>query len=129
MRDLTTLVRFRQQRLEQQYFGGPGNHGNGVFVVPSDRDGTDLRVVAADGGGWDHVSVSTATRIPTWEEMEQIKRLFFQDTETAMQLHVPPADHINCNPYTLHLWRPNVGRPIPRPPSWMVGPMRAPRDE
>ena len=53
--------------------------------------------------------------------MEQVKRLFFRDDETAMQLHVQPADHINCHPHCLHLWRPH-GVEIPRPPAFMVGP-------
>jgi len=69
---------------------------------------------------WDHVSVSRANRCPNWPEMEHVKRLFFQDTETAMQLHVPAADHINNHPYCLHLWRPH-GVEIPRPPAIFVG--------
>jgi hypothetical protein len=52
--------------------------------------------------------------------MEQVKRLFFRDDETAMQLHVPPSDYVNAHPYTLHLWRP-LDQEIPRPPSVMVG--------
>jgi hypothetical protein len=52
--------------------------------------------------------------------MESVKRAFFEDHETAMQLHVPPADHVNMHPTTLHLWRPQ-GIEIPRPPSILVG--------
>jgi hypothetical protein len=51
--------------------------------------------------------------------MEFIKRKFFADSETAMQLHVPPYDHINRHPYTLHLWRPH-DQDIPRPPEHFV---------
>lgn len=80
----------------------------------------NLRVIATTEGGWDHVSVSIANRCPTWDEMELVKRAFFFEHETAMQLHVPPSEHINIHPYCLHLWRPqNVA--IPRPPSAMVG--------
>lgn len=78
-----------------------------------------LRIVAARGEGWDHVSVSLEHRAPNWEEMEMVKRAFFKDDECAMQLHVPPTDHINCHPNVLHLWRPHW-KHIPRPPSWMV---------
>lgn len=80
-----------------------------------------LKVIASDGYGWDHVSVSCEGRCPTWGEMELIKRLFFKEDETAMQLHVPPQDHVNCHPYCLHLWRPQDAE-IPRPPSELVGP-------
>lgn len=80
----------------------------------------DLLVIASWVEGWDHVSVSRRDRCPTWEEMERVKRAFFRDDETAMQLHVPPRDHINIHPYCLHLWRPH-GAPIPMPPKEMVG--------
>ena len=79
----------------------------GAYEIPFRTTNVVLRVVASVGGGWDHVSVSLRNRCPNWPEMEHIKRLFFREGETAMQLHVPPADHINCHPYTLHLWRPH----------------------
>jgi len=66
-----------------------------------------MRVMASAGMGWDHVSISRQNRCPNWPEMEHIKRLFFRDDETAMQLHVPPSDHISIHPYCLHLWRPH----------------------
>lgn len=110
----------------------------GCFQVPFNaklgRLGTvvNLRVIATRGGyqgddrdteemeRWDHLSVSTATRCPTWEELEHVKRLFFKPDECAMQLHVPPRDHVNNHPYCLHIWRP-IDVPIPRPPAIMVG--------
>ena len=90
----------------------------GRWVMES-ADGAPLRVIASDGGGWDHVSVSRVDRIPTWGEMEQVKRAFFRDNETAVEYHVPPSDHINRHEFCLHLWRPQHGA-IPRPPSNMV---------
>jgi hypothetical protein len=52
--------------------------------------------------------------------MDHVKRLFFRDEETAMQLHVPPADHVNNHPHCLHLWRPQDIE-IPRPHVEFVG--------
>jgi hypothetical protein len=52
--------------------------------------------------------------------MECVKRLFFSDEETAMQLHVPSTEHISTHPWCLHLWRPQHAE-IPRPPFAMVG--------
>jgi hypothetical protein len=78
-----------------------------------------MRVIASADEGWDHVSVSRANRCPNWQEMEHVKRLFFKDDETAMQLHVPPSDHISVHPNCLHLWRCQ-SQPIPMPPKWMV---------
>ena len=87
-----------------------------MFVVPFPRTATRLLCIASTGRGWDHVSVSLPHRIPNWLEMEHVKRAFFKDEETAMQFHVPTANHINIHPNCLHLWRPNDGREIPLPP-------------
>lgn len=111
----------------------------GVFQIPYERKvgaftrRSSLRVIASRGGcpdyppemdaaanRWDHVSISCEDRCPTWEEMEFIKRLFFDRHECAMQLHVPPRDHVNNHEYCLHIWRP-LDCEIPRPPSFMVG--------
>lgn len=102
------------------YYGDAGDAGNGAFMMASCVDGAPMRIIASNGGGWDHISVSRRNRCPNWQEMEQVKRAFFKTTETAMQLHVPPSDHRNVHPYCLHLWRPNDGREIPRPPGLMV---------
>lgn len=96
-------------------FGSIGDHNGGLFVID------ELRVIASNGEGWDHVSVSRSDRCPTWEEMEAIKRLFFESWEVAMQLHVAQSDHISFHPYTLHIWRPH-NQIIPLPPKIMVGP-------
>lgn len=101
----------------------------GVFQIP--RGNVVLRVIASDGSGWhesglpgppwEHVSVSLQTRTPTWEEMDYVKRLFFEDHETVVQFHVPPSDHVNFHPFCLHLWRLVKGT-FPRPPAETVGP-------
>ena len=93
----------------------------GAFKVPHRPTNVVLHVIMSTGFGWDHVSVSLKNRCPNWPEMEHVKRVFFRDDETAMQLHVPPAEHINHHPYTLHLWRP-LEAEIQRPPGWMVAP-------
>jgi hypothetical protein len=117
MRDLHRLDQYRDTGAKViARFGSAGDSGNGVFHLPN-----GLLVLASNGEGWDHVSISAPGRCPTWEEMSAVKDLFFRPNEVAMQLHVPDKDHINYHPYTLHLWRPQyVG--IPRPPANMVGP-------
>lgn len=102
-------------------WGFAGDGTCGAFWVPSPTDHRLMRVIASGGEGWDHVSVSRANRCPNWPEMDHVKRLFFRDDETVMQLHVPSSDHISYHDYCLHLWRPHDAQ-IPRPPAWMVGP-------
>lgn len=122
MRNLYTVQAARDTSRETiAFFGFAGDDTCGAFWVPSPTDRHEMRVIASVGHGWDHVSVSRRNRCPNWVEMEHVKRLFFKDDETAMQLHVPPTDHVNLHPYCLHLWRP-LGFDIPRPPSLLVGP-------
>lgn len=120
MRDLTELDAWRRRSPDVlARYGSYGDATCGVFemVGPS---AVRLLCIASSDGGWDHVSVSVRHRCPNWPEMEFVKRKFFKDDETAMQLHVPPADHVNAHPNCLHLWRPNDGREIPRPPAEFV---------
>jgi hypothetical protein len=117
MRNLNLLNAHRINA--EKSHGWNGDETCGAFAFPSPTDGQALRVVASSGMGWDHVSVSRSSRCPNWPEMEFIKRKFFNDDETAMQLHVPITDHINEHPYCLHLWRSQT-QEIPRPPSDMV---------
>lgn len=119
MRDLTHLEPYRL-RGHNLWGDWEGDETCGAFEIPSCVDRKPLRVIASSAYDWDHVSVSRPTRCPTWGEMEQIAKLFFEDHEDAMQLHVPEADHINYHPWCLHWWRPwKVA--IPRPPPIMVG--------
>ncbi len=123
MKDLAKLEQYRDRRAELAHYGENGDSTCGMFRVRLKRrdghQGAKLTIIAAIGEGWEHVSVSTPVRCPTWSEMEFVKRMFFEDSETVMQLHVPPTDHISLHPFCLHLWRP-IGVEIPRPPSFMV---------
>ena len=100
-------------------FNGAFFFKNGLRVVCS--DGTAWKDSELPGIPWEHVSVSLGHRCPTWDEMCWVKRQFWDDQETVVQFHVPPADHVNHHPYCLHLWKP-VGIELPRPPSVCVGP-------
>ncbi len=103
-------------------FGTAGDSTCGAFTVPYPKTGVRIFVIASSGHGWDHVSVSLPNRCPNWLEMDYVKRMFFRDDETAMQLHVPPGDHIDMHPYCLHIWAPHPETgAIPMPPSFMVG--------
>ena len=95
---------------------------NGVFRIVSSR-GDVLRVIASDGLGWEHVSVSTATRCPTWEEMCEVKGRFWDPEDCVVQFHPPRSKYINCHPFCLHLWRPVAAADwVPLPPVYLVGP-------
>lgn len=92
---------------------GPGRIRHTLQIISSGSHETEE---------WEHVSVSIKGKnlTPSWEEMDFVKRLFWHDDETVMQLHVPRQDHVNQHEHTLHLWRP-VGVEVPRPDAWLVG--------
>ncbi len=98
--------------------GSDASYGNnGVFVIHCLTTHRKLFVIASDGDGWDHVSVSISNRpndTPKWEEMIFIKRLFWAPHECVVQYHPPDEDYVNCHPGTLHLCRPqHEGFPMP----------------
>lgn len=99
----------------------PQNEGDieGAFIIPYGNK--NLKVMVGCGEGWDHVSVSLRHRVPTWEEINWIKNLFFEDDETVIQIHPPKSQYVNCCKTCLHLWRP-WGQEIKLPPRWMLAP-------
>jgi hypothetical protein len=125
VRDLRTLDRYRVSG--KALWGWDGDGFCGAFLVPSPIDGGELVVIASsveqcrreDQPLWDHLSVSRKNRCPNWQEMEHIVKMFGEDDETWMQLHVPASDHINIHPHVLHWWRPGEAE-IPRPPGGHV---------
>ena len=99
---------------------GWGNKEGGYFAVFSPvQAGKKLRIIASTGMGWDHVSVSLPHRIPTWKEMDYIKRLFFNPDEVVMQIHPAESKHVNNMEFCLHLWRPQ-NENIPLPPLELI---------
>jgi hypothetical protein len=114
MRDLSYLDAFRVP-----LHGDFGDARNGAFTVPNGHPYSNvvLRIIASDGGGWDHVSVSTKSRCPTWQEMNYVLELFFEPHEIAVQFGLSrdgPVPYINDHPFCLHWWRAHdVAYPLP----------------
>lgn len=108
-----------QYRVKNGPLGSSAEIGNnGYFIVPFES--RDFAVIASDGEGWDHVSVSLNTRTPNWKEMRFIKDLFFGKDECVVQYHPPEIEYVNNHEYCLHLWKPQKVE-IPMPPSILVG--------
>lgn len=100
------------------------NGNNGFFCFKSNHPGRLLMIIASDGLGWEHVSVHAERgkelATPYWDEMNQVKDLFWDDEDVVMQLHPKKSQYVNLHPCTLHLWRPTAAQ-IPTPPSILVG--------
>lgn len=93
-----------------------GNNGAFSFLIGK----AQFFAIASDQMGWEHVSVSTQSRCPTWEEMCKIKSMFWDESDCVVQYHPAKSEYINNHPYCLHLWRPTE-QSLPKPPSFMVG--------
>ena len=123
MKNLKLLDQYRLVDQEMQIYGCHGDEKNGFFKVFV--NGRSFYVVASDGGGWEHVSVSPCnqkrTVCPTWEEMCAIKDIFFDEKETVVEYHPAKSNYVNLHKYCLHLWRPNQdGEILPMPPVCFV---------
>lgn len=90
-----------------------------AFLASSKKEQTAM-VVFSWGCGWDHVSVSYPNRCPTWDEMCEIKSMFFLPDEVCVQYHPAENEYVNNHRHCLHIWHYQKGD-IPAPPSWMVG--------
>lgn len=112
MRNLNYLNKFRVP-----LYGDYGDENNGAFRLKV--KGKRYAVIASNGGGWEHVSVSHENEVPTWDVMCDIKDMFFRDDETVMQIHPKKSEYVNNHKNCLHLWRPRK-QEIPLPPVQMV---------
>jgi len=65
-----------------------------LFSVASERDSRR----------WIHVSASHRDRLPSWDELRDVKRVFIGDSCKAIQVLPPEDEYINLHPYVLHLW-------------------------
>jgi len=118
-------------RITNGELGSNSSYGNnGAFALAFKRPPRSvvigMLVIASDGEGWEHASVSiNRKRCPYWDEMCFVKNLFWDEDDAVIQIHPPKNEYVSHHPYALHLWR-KVGTNdfYEKPPWWMVGPMR-----
>ena len=112
MKDLSYLNMYRDKSWDNDPSMDKTQNGVFDFVV----DGQHCFVIATNGEGWDHISVSCPYNVlPTWDMMEKIKRRFFNDVDFAVEYHPKKEDYVNNVENCLHLWLPNNGEEIPYP--------------
>jgi len=80
---------------------------SGTFNVYVDRSGlTVLESIdtLADGTELLHVSVSHKDRLPSWNDLKTVKRIFFGAEGDAWQRLPPESEYVNLHKNCLHLW-------------------------
>ena len=90
--------------------------GMGILHITGLRKCT---VIWSVGGGWEHVSVCPANRLPTWDEMCLVKDIFWNKDECVVQYHPPKSNYVNLASNCLHLWKP-IEEALPVPPTEFV---------
>ncbi len=112
------LPEAEEGRVKRGYYASTPESGcNGAFRVR--HGGVEFVIIASNGGGWEHVSVSLDKRCPTWQEMCWVKNLFWHPDEWVVQYHPAASAYVNNHPHCLHLWRP-IGQAMPTPPQCMI---------
>ena len=62
-----------------------------------------------ENGIWEHISIELfRRRLPTWEEMCEVKDIFWNEDEECVQIHPRIEDYVNITE-ALHIWRPCDG--------------------
>lgn len=69
--------------------------------------------VELDGQRWIHVSCARPDKIPTWNDMALVKRVFIGEERKAVQVMPPIAEHVNFHPRCLHLFSCLDRDPLP----------------
>lgn len=113
-----------KHRVRTGHFASADSFGfNGAFEFALPGEARRIFVIASDGMGWQHVSVSFGAKsksTPSWDLMCRVKDLFWEDSDCVVQFHPPKSEYVNNHVACLHLWR-SLDAPQPMPQSIMVG--------
>ena len=103
--DKATLEKFRvkdfpmniQSFSEEDEFGF---YSTGIF-----RFGDKVIIISheSEDGGW-HLSVSTKNRLPSYEEMKDIRYKFLPNRINAVEIFPPREKFVNIHKFCRHLW-------------------------
>lgn len=106
-------------RIRTGPMGSDETYGNnGAFEIK--HKGHKFFVIASDGAGWEHVSITLPNRTPSWKEMCYFKDMFWDHSDVVVQYHPAKDTYIDNHPFCLHLWRPIIAK-LPAPNSLLVG--------
>jgi hypothetical protein len=86
--------------------GGAYENKNGLRVVTSVAK-------EEDGRHWLHVSLSRAGRMPTYQDIAEVKRIFIGEDRKAIFVLPEKARHVSIHDFCLHLWASLEYDPLP----------------
>jgi hypothetical protein len=91
------------KKFSNDYWKGWGF--NGLFVVAS-------AAIMQDGKEWLHVSFSRKSKMPTYADLQLVKREFIGKDKKAIMVFPEEENYVNIHPNCLHLWYSSEN-PIP----------------
>ena len=120
MKNLKKLYEELSARKDFQIIKQGFDGGAGMFTKGSQKG---MTVIWSFGCGWEHISIDGKHRMPTWDEMCELKDMFFDEDECCVQYHPPKSEYVNNVNYCLHIWKPieKYSGKLPIPPSIFVG--------
>lgn len=120
MKKLATLYKELNERKDFVVATAGFDGGAGWFTKGAMKG---MTVIWSYAGGWEHVSIDGKNRTPTWDEMCELKDMFFEDNECCVQYHPAKSEYVNNVRYCLHIWKPieQYSGKLPVPPSLFVG--------
>lgn len=71
-----------------------------------DADG-GLHIIHGIEDGKRHVSISHASRYPTWDEIKDVREQLCGEQETMAMILPPKSEYVNVHPFCFHLWQLN----------------------
>lgn len=81
--------------------------GVGMYMKGGARNGLKVLVDCStfwDKTRWVHVTCSRRNKMPTYEELVEVKAVFIGPDRQAIQCFPKKEKHINIHPFCLHLW-------------------------
>lgn len=90
-----------------------GRSGLSLSSAPPPKQTVILSGGYRDDVPWLHVSTAWPNRLPTWNELREVRELFLDDGLVAVQIFPPKAEYINVHPYCLHLYARADARTVP----------------
>jgi hypothetical protein len=99
-------------------YTGPYGDDGITYKTLSSSPRAGLRIIESlfthtDGHQWLHVSFSYKNKMPTYEDMTFIKRIFIGDDRKAIMVFPEKENHVSIHNYCLHFWHCVDGDPIP----------------
>lgn len=57
-----------------------------------------------DGREWYHVSFSFPDHLPTYDDLQRVRKCFIGEAYTALQIFPPKSEYVNFHQFCLHLY-------------------------